>query len=101
MSTRTAACPRWCVEHYCSNDGTGCCASAPRAVTGASADDDSPALVSVWAELRTYGGERTAVGVLEKKSAADVEMCPCELRALARHLLAVAELVDAARGGVS
>lgn len=98
--TRTDACPTWCVEHYRADDGTCNHSSHPRVVTGDAAADDSAVSVSVWAEVRELDGVRRAVGVLEKRPAGDVELCPCTLRTLAGHLLAVAELVEAV-GGMS
>lgn len=90
----TTFCPSWCREHY-TVDSTRNHASAPRTVCGFDADTAEPSTVAVWVELRhDKHGDAHIVGVLEKQCRNDVELSSYQMRELAAHILAVAELVE-------
>lgn len=94
VDARPGACPDWCVECYTTRHGARNHASYPRAVIGASVEDDTPVTVSTWVELRTLGDEQDLVGVIERLPI-DVELSLCQLRELIGHLRAVAKLIEA------
>lgn len=94
---KSETCPPGCVEHYTGEGGWQNHSTAPRYVTGDSATTfNHTATAGVWLEQR-HGpdGEVEVVGVLEKMTS-DVELSPCGLRLFARHVLAVADQVEAA-----
>lgn len=88
-----AACPPWCREHDTYGDGARNHASAPLAVFGFNATTGEPMAVAAWAEKRHLRGDAHVIGVLEGRPA-DVELSSYQLRELAVHLVAVAELVE-------
>ena len=93
-------CPPGCVEHYVGSDGTWNHSTALRSVTGDSATrDDHVVSVSTWMEVREEHGQPRVVGVVEKIRE-DVELCACQLRHLAQHLLDVADQVDASTAAI-
>lgn len=95
---RTPICPEWCVEHYEAEGGTQN-HSGPinRGVVGESATDGTPMEMHVWPELRvTPDGHAYPVGILGEthREPDDFEMTPEQLRRLAAHCIAVAQMCE-------
>lgn len=95
---RTDVCPPWCVEHYTGEDGTqNHSGPITRGVVGESAVSGEPMQVNVWPELRiTPDGHVCPVGILGEthREPDDFEMTAEQLRRLAAHCIAVAQMCE-------
>lgn len=92
--TKWRPCPPWCDEHYTSADGTKNHSSKPRPLCAFDVYTGDPMPVTTWCEQRDTADEIRVVGVLATDGTNDAEMASYQLRELARHLVAVAEMVE-------
>ncbi|MET7705438.1 hypothetical protein [Micromonospora sp. NPDC005413] len=97
---RTDVCPPWCVEHYTGEDGTqNHSGPMTRGVVGESASNGAPMEMHVWPELRVGpDGHIRPVGLIGEthREPDDFELTSEQLRRMAAHCIAVAQMCEEA-----